>query len=127
MARTAWTLKDNSTGSTVTYTFPFNPKDFTPPGRQGNISQNQTASSSGATILFQGRDTASSGQFKGMARSETQLTDIKTWSDKWYPLILTDDLGRSWNILITNVGWTRVRKINNIWLHEYVIDFLEVA
>ncbi len=127
MARTAWTLDDNSTGTTVTYTFPFNPKDFAPPGREGTTTQKQTTGTAGASVLFQGRDKAGQGQFGGMARSQQQVTDITTWSNKWYPLILSDDLGRSWNILITNVSWTRVKKVNNIWLHEYTIDFLEVA
>ena len=127
MARTAWTLEDNSTGSTVTYSFPYNPNAFTPPGRQASFSQQQTVSTTGASVLFQGRDKSPTGQLSGRARSQSQVSDIDTWCDKWYPLILTDDLGRSWNIIIQNVKWSRVRKVNNVWLHNYTIDFIEVA
>ena len=127
MARTAWTLQDNSTGSTVTLTFPYNPKEFSPPGREATTSQEQTVSTTGANVIFQGRDKPGKGQFAGTARTQQQVSDIDTWCDKWYPLILTDDLGRSWNVLITNLSWTRQRRVNNVWIHDYTIDFIEVA
>lgn len=126
MPHVAWTLTDNSTGSPVVFSFPINPNEFEPPGRSANIKNEVGTAPSGIPIIFQGRDSPSSGTMSGLVNTETFYNDLQTWADKWYVLTLTDDQSRTWDILITGLSWTRIRRANNQWRFDYTIDFIEV-
>jgi len=123
MARVAWTLTDNSSSTPTTYTFAINPNSFTPPNRKASIVQEQTVSAAGGVILFQGRDTVPRGRMSGVVTTQTDYQNLKAEFDKWYPLDLTDDLGQTWTILITDVSWTREKRKLNPWHFTYTVDF----
>lgn len=126
MAHVAWTLTDNSTGSPVVYSFPINPNEFDPPNRAASIANDVGTAPNGIPVVFQGRDRPGQGSMSGLVNSQTFYNDLQTWSSKWYVMTLTDDQARSWDILITNVAWNRVRRANNQWRFDYTIDFIEV-
>lgn len=124
MAHVAWTLVDNSTGSPETFSFPINPNSFDPPNRRANIVEEMTTAGSGGVVLFQGRDTVRRGSMSGAVRDSSFFTDLETWSQKWYPLVLTDDLDQSWNIIITEVTWKRVKRQSHPYRFDYTINFI---
>lgn len=127
MARVAWTLTDNSTGSPEVYTFPINPNEFDPPNRRANITEEMAVAANGNPVLFQGRDQVRRGSFSGVARGAQMFTDLELWATKWYPLQLTDDLANSWFIIITDLTWKRLRRAVEPNRYDYTIEFLVVG
>lgn len=125
MARVAWTLTDYSAGVPLVFEFPINPNTFTPPGRSASISQEQ--STAGQAVIFQGRDAIARGTMAGLVNTQSFYEELEQWGDKWYVLELTDDQGSTWEILITNISWTRVKRATNHWRYDYSIEFLEVG
>lgn len=123
----AWTLTDNSTGSPVVFTFPINPNAFTPPGRVANVIGELGTAPNSQAILFQGRDRIRNGSMSGIVNSESFYNNLTTEADKAYPLTLTDDQASTWEILVSTIGWTRLRRAGNLWRYDYKIDFLEVS
>ena len=122
-----WTLTDNSTGSPVVFTFPVNPNEFTPPGRNATIGTTLGTAPNSIAILMQGRDAIRGGSFSGAVLTETFFNDLQTEADKAYPLVLADDQGTIFDILITGIKWERIRRFNFPFRHDYTIDFLEVT
>lgn len=116
----SWTLTDNSTGTPVVYTFPISPNKFNPPGRDAKISAESTTGSIGGTILFQGRDAVPTLSFSGKITSASMYTNLRAELDKWYDLILTDDQGATWSIIITNYSMERLKSAVNH--HRYSYD-----
>ncbi len=124
---TQWTLTDNSTGSPVVFTFPVNPNEFTPPNRQATIGVTMGTAPNGIAVVMQGRDGLRRGAMSGGVNTETFFNNLTTETDKAYPLVLTDDQGTTFDILVTGVKWTRLRRANNQWRYNYSIEFLEVT
>lgn len=118
MPHVAWTLTDNSTGTPEVMTFDINPNSFDPPGRQATIVQEQVTAPNGQTLLFQGRDQTRTASLSGVVATQAFYETLNTWKDKWYPLVLTDDQGNSWNVVIQEWTWTRLRRTNN-WRYDY--------
>ena len=116
-----WTLTDNSTGSPVVLTFDINPYKFDPPGRQANLATQTTTAPNGQRIMFQGYDKAPTASFTGHTISQSFFTSLNTWKDKGYPLMLTDDQGSTWAVLITGWRWTRLKRTNQ-WAYEYTAE-----
>ncbi len=127
MARTAWTITDNSTGSAVVYTFTINPNSFTPPNRRATIVQESTVSAAGGLIVFQGREKAGRGKLSGIVTSQSDYLALKAEFDKWYPLDLADDLGNTWTVIFTGTTWTREKRKLNPWHFTYTTDFMVVT
>lgn len=120
MAR--WTITDNSTGTPVVWTFPMNPDQFDPHGRKASISAEVTVGSIGGTILFQGQDEVPSLSFSGKITSETFHDDFRTQFDKWYDLMLTDDQGNTYNIVVSSYTLKRIRSALNYWRFDYTVE-----
>jgi hypothetical protein len=118
MAHVAWTLTDNSTGSPVVLSFDINPNSFDAPGRNTNIVSEQVTAPNGQTLVFQGRDASREATLSGAVTTQTFFSSLDTWKDKNYPLVLTDDQGSTWNVLIKSWRWTRLRRTNN-WRYDY--------
>lgn len=118
-----WTLTDNSTGTPVVLTFDINPSEFSPGGRESAVTQTSTSAPNGQPILFQGHDKLVRASFKGAVLTETFYNTLDLWKDKHYPMVLTDDEGSTWNILITGWKWTRVKR-RNPWRYDYNADVL---
>lgn len=122
--RVPFTLTDNSTGTPVIYQFEVNPVRFRPPGRSPSITTQRTTSPTGPTIVMQGRDGASEGRMEGAVISAQQKSDLTLWFDKWYPLILTDDLNNTYEILWSGISWERLHRAINRHRYDYQADFI---
>lgn len=125
MARVAWTLTDLSTGTPEVLEFVINPNEFEPPNRRMRVSAMNTTT--GSNVIFGGGDEVPTGSMKGAVNSEVFYDDLRLWSQKWWPLVLTDDLGNSWSILIKDVSWTRLRRAIYPHRYDYTITFLALS
>lgn len=126
MAHVAWKLHDDSTGSRVTLQFAVNPKEAEYPGRSANITEESGTSPSSNLILFQGRDSAQRMSTSGSIRTEAFYTDLVAWGNKWYPLVLEDDLGNTFNVIVQSMKLTRLRKVNAPWRFDVDFEFMVV-
>lgn len=122
----AWTLTDNSTGTPEVLTFSINPNKFDPPGYAPNVSQHQATAPGSPAIVFTGRMSQPNGKFAGIIHTQAWYGDADEWFTKWYPMVLTDDEGSSWNILITGYEKTRLKRAINRWRYDYTVDFMEI-
>lgn len=123
MARTAWTLTDNSTGSPVALSFAVNPNSANYPGRAAKLSIQAGTSPTATTILFQGRDALPQFSFSGKVLGQAFYQDLDTWKDKWYPLVLADDLGNTWNVLVQSFTFKRINRHNEPWTFDVNASF----
>jgi hypothetical protein len=105
--------------------FEVNPNEFNPPGRQANMHQETVVSPGGNTILFQGRDQVRTGTMSGAIISQSWYNSLSTWADKWNPLVLEDDQGQTWNIVITRFTKKRIRRRND-WRYDWTMTFTEI-
>lgn len=117
----AWTLTDNSTGVPVVYTFPISPKEFTHPGRSASITGEATTGPVGGTILFQGRDEVPTLSFRGTITSAAMYTGLRAELDKWHDLVLTDDQGASWVIIVSSYSMDRIKSAINHHRYSYSV------
>lgn len=116
-----WKITDNSTGTPSVYTFPINPIEFDHPGRDANLTDMATTGSVGGTILFQGRDKLPQLSFTGKITSSTFYTELRAELDKWYDVVLTDDQGAEWNIIIQSYTMKRKKSAVNHHRYEYSV------
>jgi hypothetical protein len=124
MAHVAWKLTDSSTGTGVDFLFPINPNKFDLPRREGNIVTQSTTAPSGSTLIFQGRDNVPRMSFAGVILTQAFYTDAETWFTKRYPMTLTDDQSRTWNILITSFDMERRLSATNQYAFNYTVQGL---
>ena len=125
MARTAWVFTDPVTSAT--YNWEINPYEGGTPGIRKNILTKSTAASDGQAILQEGRDDVQELTVTGHLLSEELLAAMKTWANKRYPVLLTDDLGRQFRIYITAVEFDRERSVNRVWRHLNKVTYLVLA
>lgn len=57
--------------------------------------------------------------FSGATLTKGQLDSMNFWSSKPYPIELTDDLGRTFEILVKTFTTARVRSRMYPWKHSY--------
>jgi hypothetical protein len=119
-----WTITDSSTGAPVVYTFPINPSAFTHPPREATVTTAHTVSPSGGTVVFQGQDKAVSLSFDGLTNTEAFYDALVAELDKWYPVVLTDDQGNTWNVIFTKSLFKRVKRATNHWRFDYSVTAL---
>lgn len=117
-----WKLTDYSTGTAVDFVFPVNPNEFSHPGKEVNVKNEQTVATSGSVVMFMGRPGVRKMQFGGSIRTQAFYDDMQTWMAKWNPLELTDDQGNTWSIIVEKYTPRRLRKANNQWRFNYTVD-----
>lgn len=127
MARVAWTLTDNSSGTPEVLVMTVNPNEFEPPNRRANITEEMAVAANGNPVLFQGRDQVRRGSLSGLVNTADQFSALDAWASKWYPLVMTDDLSNSWTIIITEITWKRIRRATLPHRYDYNIEFIVVG
>ena len=127
MARTAWTLTDNSTGSPVVLSFTINPHSASYPEGQAAISTEYTTASNGQPVLFTGHDPLSAFSFDMNVISQAWYESLVTWSQKRNPLTLADDLGNSWTVLIRKIAFNRLNRVSHPWRFDVTGEFLVLS
>lgn len=123
MALVRWTFQDTET--LEEYEFQMNPNQGGSPSRTKNFTQRQTAAHGGSVLVFEGQRELMQGQASGIILEEQHYIDLALdWFERSVPLILTDDLGRQYRILLTGFNPTRGWKVHHPWRHEYTLDWL---
>ncbi len=111
-----WTFYDPETDTT--YTFDPNPKDETY-RRSKNLVYQNTLGPSGVTIIFDRGPRTTELSWSGTIIAEDQYNTFVEWFNKRNAITLTDDLGRSFLIYITEFTPKRERKVSHDWFHTY--------
>lgn len=112
-----WTLYDPNTSATVT--FGMNPDAGGTPAYRKNITYQPTAAPYGKTLAFQGRDEAQTLDISGTLLTEDAYEFFVAWYEVQNQMLLTDDLGRQFWVLLIEFTATRVRAVHYPWKHTY--------
>jgi len=72
--------------------------------------------------MFMGRPALPELHFSGSIRTEQAYNDMLEWMSKWNPMMLTDDQGSTWTVLIKKYTPKRLRKANNQWRFNYTVE-----
>lgn len=113
-----WTFYDPLVPET--YTFEINPKEGGTPVYKRNFAYRTTAAQDGRTIVFEGRDQPQQITWSGIILTEAHLNAYITWYGKKNQIQLTDDLGRTFWIVIESFEPKRTYS-RNFWRHEYSV------
>ena len=120
MAR--WRLEDTSTNEV--YDFEVNPSAGGSPARRKNVVSRNTTAPEGNVVVFEGQRPPAEGEFSGTLLTQSQYEALADWYERPRPLLLTDDLGRTLTVYITEFVPERVRSANHPWKHRYTCRFL---
>lgn len=117
MSVTKWTFTDPVTSAG--YTFIINPSEGGSPSYEKNIQYQNTAAPDGKVLSFEGRDNPKRLEFSGVLFTEAEYDAFVEWWDKRYQVVITDDLGRTFTILIESFVPKRERAVHSPWKHSY--------
>lgn len=120
MAVVKWVFHDPVT--LIDYTFEINPNDGGSPAFEKNIIYESTTAPQGKTLVFEGADKPQKLSFAGVILYESQYQAFLDWWRKRYQIDVTDDLGRTFSILIEAFRPARKRSALYPWKHDYTID-----
>ena len=129
MSRIGWQLYDPVT--TELYPWPVNP--YQDNGSHSIIKEsNYTAAAAsyrdGLNIDRIGTVVHSRGvnmepfSYTGRTYSDAELTALSGWFEKDYAVQLTDDLGRTYLILVENFSFERIRARHSPYKHSYNVS-----
>lgn len=117
MGRIAWRWEDPTEG-TVQF-MEVNPNAGASPGYQKALSKQTTTAPDGQVLLFEGRDQAPTFDCSGVILTQTQFEFLYNAWNKRHPVILTDDLGRTFTLYIEKFTPKREPRRSHPWRHTY--------
>ena len=121
MAVVRWRFDDPVT--LESYTFEINPSEGGSPALKKNLSYVNTAAPDGRALAFEGRMNTQTSSFKGTILTEEHYQAMETWFNKRNQIYMTDDLGRTLSIYITDFEPQRVRSVQHPWKHTYTCSY----
>lgn len=122
--RVGWVFTDPYTSDTVT--LEVNPKEADSPQLSRQITYASPAAPGSGFVAQEGRQKPQTMSFTGITLSEDQYNVWITWFSKNTPFDITDDLGRTFRVYVTDFKPKRVRSVNFPWRHEYTVDCMVV-
>lgn len=126
MSRIAWRLTDNRL--LTEYIFPVNPNADS---GSFNISKPLSYAATAAsyrsadgvdrvsTVVYSPIEEMGRFSFNGLIYTEEQKNNLEFWIKKEYPLVLTDDLNRSFRIYSESIMFDRVNSSLSPFKHSY--------
>jgi hypothetical protein len=118
-----WTFSDGST----TYTFEINPNEGGSPARKRGVGFSVTAAPDGGVLVYEKRSDPRTLSFSGVVLTQAHYDALDEWSDKHEPITLTDDLSRSFTVILTSFEPRRVRSALYPWKHTYTCEAIVLA
>ena len=115
-----WEFEDPVTLDT--YEFEINPSSGGSPAYQKSFQYQATAAEDGKTLIFEGRDQVQKINFSGTILTEEHFNAFITWWQKRYQVNITDDLGRTFSIVLESFTPTRERAVLHPWKHSYEVS-----
>lgn len=117
-----WTLTDPSGVAPANYTFEINPSHGGIVSFKKLLIYNVYAAADGSLVALEGRQPLVDFQFVGDVLSQAQFTALELWYQKRNRVVVTDDLGQTFNVYIHSLAWTRKPSTNYPWFHSYTCD-----
>lgn len=108
-------------GTSQTYTMAINPKEGGTSGYKKVFTFANTSAPDGKTLVFQGRPEVGTLEFTGTIFEQTELDAFVLWWTKQNQIVITDDLGRSFSVVIQEFIPKRIRAQQHPWKHTYSI------
>ncbi len=112
-----WTFFDPTDASTAV--FEMNPSDGGNEDRKHTIGTSSRRAPGKKTVVVGNANGIREFKFSGTILTETMYNLFDLWFNKDHPIELTDDLGRTFSIYITEFVPKRVHKPYNPWFHTY--------
>jgi hypothetical protein len=122
MTRIAWRWEDPTAG-TVEY-MEVNPNSGASPAYKKTLTKVTTSAPDGQVLLYEGQDEPRTFDCSGVILFESQWDFLYNAWNKRHPVLLTDDLGRTWTIYIESFNPKREPRRSHPWRHTY--DFSAV-
>lgn len=119
-----WTFEDPTT--LEVYTFEVNPREDNTPGWEKNFGYQNTSAPDGKVLVFEGRDNVRRGSFSGTLFTQEHFDTLQEWWAKRRQITVTDDLGRSYSVVLETFKPTRKRSYHHPWRHDYEITYVIV-
>lgn len=119
-----WKFEDIS--SSETYVFEINPNDDGLPGYRKNYTQSVTTAPDGKALVFEGKSEAPTGSFSGVTLSQAQHEKFIEWFHKGNQIKITDDLERSYWVVLESYEPKRRYSRTRPWRHDYTISYIVV-
>lgn len=119
-----WQFHDPSMSET--YVFEINPNDDGLPEYKKNFQVMSTSAPDGNVVVFEGRDEVRRGSFSGVTLSEEQHLKFIEWFEKRNQITVTDDLYRTFSIIIESYAPKRRFTRTRPWKHDYTMGYIIV-
>ena len=107
-----------------TYVWDVNPNEGGSPAIEKSLSEIKPTGSDGKTLFYQGVNESQKLEFSGIILSESQYDTMVEWTNKNRQLLLTDDLGREFRVIVTRFVPQRQRRARNRYYHTYSMTCL---
>lgn len=114
-----WTFEDPVT--LEEYEFDINPNAGGTPAYEKSFEYERTSAPDGKVIVFEGRDAPQKLEFSGVILEQAHYDAFVEWWQKRYQISVTDDLGRTFSIILEKFNPTRVRAYHYPWKHNYTV------
>ena len=133
MSRVPWLWYDEVEDET--YAMPVNPYEDSGSNGIGRLTQYTVNAAryqddSGVdrigNLVYYGSDDVPRHTYNGRLYTQQQVQDFMAVVAKNYPLEVTDDLDRSFQVFIENFTLDRVRSNKDPWKHEYTLTFIVI-
>ena len=121
-----WTFTDNSMATPEVWTVPINPVEQNLTQYSKNITYQNTAAPDGKVLVMEGRQNPRTGSFNGVSLTQEHHDTFISWFEKNDQIEVTDDLGRTFSIIITGYNATRRWSVSHPYRHDYTVDFTVV-
>lgn len=105
----------------TTAEFDVNPKEGGSLAVEKNITTYSTVVEGGTQLYMEGNEPVQEMSFSGTIRTQAQYDDMVTMFRKRHQIQLTDDLGRTFWIMISKFEPKRIRARATPWKHSYVV------
>ncbi len=125
MSVVRWSFTDPITSAT--YSFNMNPNAGGSPQYKKKILTQNTTAPGGNVLLFEGADEPRTGTVSGTILELSHYQAIVDWWEKRYPVVMTDDLGRTQTIYITEFLPERVRAANHPYKHTFTMNYAVIS
>ncbi len=120
-----WTFVDPITSAT--YQFHVNPNAGGSPQYKKHIESQSTTAPGGNVLLFEGSDEPKTGSISGTILELAHYQALVDWWEKRYSITMTDDIGRSQVIYITEFLPERQRAASHIYKHSFTMNYVVLS
>lgn len=114
-----WTFEDPV--AMTTYTFEINPLDGGSPSRTKNFGTENTLAPGGNVVIYEGQRPILTQEFSGTILTQDHYVAFVVWWEKSYPIRITDDLGRTFDVVFESFEPKRVYSPSRPWKHTYTV------